>query len=141
MCLSNSPLGKVNNGNSAGTKAGWGDVNVAAASGVSDLWGMPKSRGPPPGLTASKSSNQLVGGAANNTNNSNGWGALGSPRWPSSMAANAQSSWMGSPWLLLRNLTAQVRIITRLGTRSCQLGGCASVNLLTSENRTSKKKS
>lgn len=101
----------MNNGNSAGAKAGWGDANAAAGSGVSDLWGMPKSRGPPPGLTASKSSNQLVGGAANNSNNnSNGWG-LGSPRWPSSMGSNSQNSWMaGSPWLLLKNLTPQVRI-------------------------------
>lgn len=99
-----SPLGKVNNGNSAGSKAGWGDVNPAT-SGVSDLWGMPnKSRGPPPGLTASKSSSQLVA-------NSNGWGSLGSPRWPS--MANSQSPWMGgSPWLLLRNLTPQVIILS-----------------------------
>ena len=110
-----SPLGKVNNGNSAGAKAGWGDVNAAAGSGVSDLWGMPKARGPPPGLTASKSSNQLVGGAANNNNNnSNGWGSLGSPRWPSSMGANSQNSWMGSPCLLYTSPSPRDRTRSRM---------------------------
>lgn len=93
----------MNNGNSTGSKAGWGDVNPAT-SGVSDLWGMPKNRGPPPGLT-NKSSSQLVGSVATTSNG--GWGTSGSLRWPS--MPNAQSSWMsGSPWLLLRNLTPQV---------------------------------
>lgn len=105
LCLS-SPLGKVNNGNSVVSKAGWGDVN-ASAGNVSDLWGMPKSRGPPPGLTTNnKNSGQMAGGAA--SNNSNGWGSLGSPRWPSMV--NSQNSWMGSPWLLLKNLTPQVNM-------------------------------
>lgn len=96
-------LGKVNNGNAGASKTGWGDVNAQA--GASELWGAPKSRGPPPGLTTSKSSGQLVNNPASN---SNGWGAsLGSPRW--SMGGSSQSPWMGSSWLLLRNLTPQVK--------------------------------
>lgn len=103
---SNSPLGKVNNGNSVVSKnAGWGDVNTSSAN-VSDLWAMPKSRGPPPGLTTNNKNSNL-GGGGGNASNSNGWGSLGSPRWPS--MANSQNTWMGSPWLLLRNLTPQVK--------------------------------
>lgn len=97
-------LGKVNNANAGASKTGWGDVS-AQPGAVTDLWGAPKSRGPPPGLTASKSSGQLVSNAASN---SNGWASsLGSPRWS---MGNSQSPWMGSSWLLLRNLTPQVKL-------------------------------
>ncbi|KAK7590071.1 hypothetical protein V9T40_001684 [Parthenolecanium corni] len=94
-------LSKGNNANSGASKPGWGDVS-AQPGAVTDLWGVPKSRGPPPGLTASKSSSQLVNNPASS---SNGWASLGSPRWSMD---NSQSPWMGSSWLLLRNLTPQI---------------------------------
>ncbi|KAI4455914.1 trinucleotide repeat-containing protein [Holotrichia oblita] len=77
------------------TKGTLGDLNTPTAV-TSELWGAPKPRGPPPGLSAKSS---VVNGWATNlgSNSSSSWG--GQRNWtPTS----------GSPWLLLRNLTAQI---------------------------------
>lgn len=77
-----------------------GDLNPTTAV-TSELWGAPK-RGPPPGLSAK-------GGAGAGGGNSlvNGWSSnLSTPSWG---GQRSSGSWSGSsPWLLLRNLTAQV---------------------------------
>lgn len=66
---------------------------------TSELWGVPvskASRGPPPGLGATKSA----------TGASNGWvpgtlsRGISQPSWP--------NNWGHSTWLLLKNLTPQV---------------------------------
>lgn len=87
-----SPPGKLPT-----TKGGLVDLNPTTAV-TSELWGAPKSsRGPPPGLSAKGGS--LVNGWSGNLGNSVPWGA----------SQRSSGSWGGSsPWLLLRNLTAQV---------------------------------
>lgn len=78
------------------SKSSLGDLNPSTAV-TSDLWGAPKSRGPPPGLT-SKGSSSI-----------NGWGSnLGGPN--SAAPYQARSNWT-SQWLLLKNLTAQVSLL------------------------------
>ncbi|KAK9888232.1 hypothetical protein WA026_000500 [Henosepilachna vigintioctopunctata] len=64
---------------------------------TSELWGAPKPRGPPPGLSSKAGS--LV----------NGWSSsIGSPA-PWGNAPQRTSNWIAATqWLLLRNLTAQV---------------------------------
>lgn len=85
----NSPQSKLPN-----AKGGLGgDLNPSTAV-TSELWA-PKSRGPPPGLSA-KSGSTVNGWS---TNISSG---------TSSQWAPQRNNWGGSPWLLLRNLTAQV---------------------------------
>lgn len=77
-------------------KGGLGELNPSTAV-TSELWGAPKSRGPPPGLSAK-------GGSA-----VNGWASnlgAGSAPW-----GPQRGNWSTSPWLLLRNLTAQVKSI------------------------------
>jgi trinucleotide repeat-containing gene 6 protein len=76
------------------SKGGLGDLNPTTAI-TSEPWGAPKSRGPPPGLSAKGGA--LVNGWSSNLTASWGGGQRGS------------GNWGGSPWLLLRNLTAQVR--------------------------------
>lgn len=72
---------------------------TSSVSTTSELWCAPKpSRGPPPGLSAK-------GGSL-----ANGWsgGNLGNMSWGGA-SQRSSGSWGGSsPWLLLRNLTAQV---------------------------------
>ncbi|XP_044759265.1 protein Gawky isoform X3 [Coccinella septempunctata] len=65
---------------------------------TSELWGAPKSRGPPPGL--STKSGSLVNGWSNTIGSSAPWGTN----------QQRSSNWMAatSQWLLLRNLTAQI---------------------------------
>lgn len=78
------------------TKAGLGDLNPAIAV-TSELWGAPKPRGPPPGL--SSKSGPLV----------NGWtNSIGGSSWGSGGQQRATTNWSPTPWLLLRNLTAQI---------------------------------
>ncbi|XP_018569055.1 protein Gawky isoform X3 [Anoplophora glabripennis] len=79
------------------SKGGLVDLNPTTAV-TSELWGAPKSsRGPPPGLSAKGGS--LVNGWSGNLGNSVPWGA----------GQRSSGSWGGSsPWLLLRNLTAQI---------------------------------
>ncbi|KAB0794077.1 hypothetical protein PPYR_13697 [Photinus pyralis] len=75
------------------SKGSLGDPNPSTAV-TSELWGAPKSRGPPPGL-ATKGASGL-----------NGWTiSLGSASWA---AQRSSGNWGSSPWLLLRNLTAQI---------------------------------
>lgn len=75
------------------SKGALGDLNPSTAV-TSELWGAPKSRGPPPGL------------AAKGASTLNGWTTnLGSTSW---VAQRSSGNWGSSPWLLLRNLTAQV---------------------------------
>lgn len=87
-----SPPGKLPT-----TKGGLVDLNPTTAV-TSELWGAPKpSRGPPPGLSAKGGT--LTNGWSGNLGNAVPWG--GSQR--------SSGSWGGSsPWLLLRNLTAQI---------------------------------
>lgn len=76
------------------TKGTLGDLNTPTAV-TSELWGAPKPRGPPPGLSAKSS--VVNGWATNLGSNTTSWGG--------------QRNWApggGSPWLLLRNLTAQI---------------------------------
>lgn len=74
-----------------------GDLNPSTAV-TSELWGAPKSRGPPPGLSAKGGSTV------------NGWSTnIGSGT--TSQWAPQRNNWGGSPWLLLRNLTAQVIVL------------------------------
>ncbi|XP_015838344.1 protein Gawky isoform X3 [Tribolium castaneum] len=73
------------------SKSGLGELNPTTAV-TSELWAAPKSRGPPPGLSAK-------GGAL-----VNGWSSAAS--WGGGQRGSG--SWGGSPWLLLRNLTAQI---------------------------------
>lgn len=73
---------------------GLGDLNPTTAV-TSELWGAPKPRGPPPGLSAKGAA--LV----------NGWSNLSGASWGGS-GQRSSGSWSTSPWLLLRNLTAQI---------------------------------
>lgn len=75
---------------------GVGDLNPTTAV-TSELWGAPKPRGPPPGLSTKG------GGLVN------GWGTanLSGASWGGS-GQRSSGSWSSSPWLLLRNLTAQI---------------------------------
>ncbi|XP_050301424.1 protein Gawky isoform X2 [Anthonomus grandis grandis] len=88
------------------TKGSLGDLNPGTAV-TSELWGAPKSRGPPPGLSGK-------GGSL-----ANGWtgplGGGGAAPWCGSTNVGQRNSgnWGGSTggtsqWLLLRNLTAQI---------------------------------
>lgn len=88
-----SPLSKV-----ASSKGTWGDSAPPPTAVTSELWGAPmaKSRGPPPGLAKGTSNIGIA---------TNGWSNAGNTR--ASWSSQSGSSW-GSPWLLLRNLTAQV---------------------------------
>ncbi|KAJ8951589.1 hypothetical protein NQ318_020466 [Aromia moschata] len=92
-----SALSRALRGKLPTSKGGLVDLNPTTAV-TSELWGAPKSsRGPPPGLSAK-------GGSI-----ANGWtGNLGNTvPWASSQRSSG--SWGGSsPWLLLRNLTAQI---------------------------------
>lgn len=89
-----SPLNKV-----ASSKGAWGDSAPPPTAVTSELWGAPmaKPRGPPPGLAK---------GSSNIGISANGWSSS-SGRGVTSWSSQPGSSW-GSPWLLLRNLTAQV---------------------------------
>nr|CAD7442204.1 unnamed protein product [Timema bartmani] len=77
------------------TKSTWGEAPPPSTV-TSELWGAPKARGPPPGL-----SNKLGGGGGNN---SNGWGGLGG----GGRSWGLQAGNWGSTWLLLKNLTPQI---------------------------------
>ncbi|CAH0563591.1 unnamed protein product [Brassicogethes aeneus] len=86
----------------AGVKGGLGDLNPSTTV-ASELWGAPpKSRGPPPGLSAK------------NSCLSNGWstGGGGGGAMQYGGGPRSSGSWGGgggsSPWLLLKNLTAQI---------------------------------
>lgn len=90
-----------------------GDLNPTTAV-TAELWGAPKLRGPPPGLSAKSgavSGNGGVGGGTGGANSLvNGWSSnLSTASWG---GQRSSGSWGGStsPWLLLRNLTAQVCI-------------------------------
>lgn len=87
-----SPLSKV-----ASTKGTWGDSAPPPTAVTSELWGAPmaKSRGPPPGLAKGGSNIGIA---------TNGWSNAGNSR----ASWSSQSGTWGSPWLFLRNLTAQV---------------------------------
>ncbi|XP_017786901.1 PREDICTED: protein Gawky isoform X2 [Nicrophorus vespilloides] len=63
----------------------------------SELWGAPK-RGPPPGLST-KSNSVVNGWGSNISSASTGWGGSQRSNWVNSST---------TPWLLLRNLTAQI---------------------------------
>ncbi|XP_022916638.1 protein Gawky [Onthophagus taurus] len=71
-----------------------GDLNTPTAV-TTELWGAPKPRGPPPGLSAKG----INGWSSNLGGNASGpWGGT-------------QRNWCqggGSPWVLLKNLTAQI---------------------------------
>ncbi|KAF5283611.1 hypothetical protein FQR65_LT13817 [Abscondita terminalis] len=75
------------------SKGSLGDLNPSTAV-TSELWAAPKSRGPPPGL-ATKGASTLNGWTIN----------LGSASWATQRSSG---NWGSSPWLLLRNLTAQI---------------------------------
>ncbi|XP_019771364.1 protein Gawky isoform X3 [Dendroctonus ponderosae] len=89
------------------SKGGLGDLNPTTAV-TAELWGAPKSRGPPPGLS-SKS-----GGGGSLTNGWAGQLSGGSAPWggASNPVQRNSGNWGGnvgpSQWLLLRNLTAQI---------------------------------
>lgn len=91
-----SPPGKLPT-----SKASLGDLNPTTAV-TSELWGAPKaSRGPPPGLSAKGSAGVIA----------NGWSGVNSMPWGAGGGQRSSGNWGGSSqWLLLRNLTAQVRI-------------------------------
>lgn len=72
-----------------------GDLNPGTAV-TSELWAAPKSRGPPPGLSA-KTGSLINGWTSNLGSASAAWGAQ-----------RSSGNWGSSSWLLLRNLTAQV---------------------------------
>nr|CAD7569931.1 unnamed protein product [Timema californicum] len=80
------------------TKSTWGEAPPPSTV-TSELWGAPKARGPPPGL-----SNKLGGGGGNN---SNGWGGLGG----GGRSWGLQAGNWGSTWLLLKNLTPQSKYV------------------------------
>lgn len=86
------------------SKNTWGDTAPPPTAVTSELWGAPmtKSRGPPPGLAKGTSNISLA----------NGWSSasVGGGRGVSSWGTQGSTGNWGSPWLLLRNLTAQVRM-------------------------------
>nr|CAI5868467.1 unnamed protein product [Callosobruchus analis] len=90
------------------SKGGLVDLNPSTAV-TSELWGAPKpSRGPPPGLSA-KGGASLANGwsAAASLANAVPWGGAGAG--VAGAGQRGSGSWGGSsPWLLLRNLTAQI---------------------------------
>lgn len=75
-----------------------GDLNPGTAV-TAELWAAPKSRGPPPGLSA-KSGSLINGWTSNLGSTSAAWGAQ-----------RSSGNWGSSSWLLLRNLTAQVFLL------------------------------
>jgi hypothetical protein len=126
-CLLCSPLGKL-----GGSKGTWGEAPPPTVV-TSELWGAPmgKSRGPPPGLSNKNApGNAGAGGAVSSGgggNSSNGWsnaavsgggasGVAGSAAGGSGRSSSwgiqgsAAATW-GSTWLLLKNLTPQVKIM------------------------------
>ena len=77
--------------------------NPAVTSAASELWGAKRPAGPPPGLSK--------GGGGGGVNTINGWNSNissaatgGGGGW----GQPPRNNWNASPWLLLRNLTAQV---------------------------------
>ncbi|XP_060522556.1 protein Gawky isoform X3 [Cylas formicarius] len=89
------------------SKGGLADLNPSMAI-TSELWGAPKSRGPPPGLSGK-------GGGGGGAPLANGWSSniAGSVPWGGASGSAAQrnsGNWgvSQSQWLLLRNLTAQI---------------------------------
>ncbi|KAF7266603.1 hypothetical protein GWI33_020105 [Rhynchophorus ferrugineus] len=86
------------------TKGGLGDLNPGTAV-TSELWGAPKSRGPPPGLSGKGGGGTLANGWSTQLSGSSWGGSAGA-------AQRNSGSWGGasgtSQWLLLRNLTAQI---------------------------------
>lgn len=96
-----SPLGKL-----GVAKNTWGEAPPPNTVS-NELWSVPKSRGPPPGLSSKIATNPGNGGVGGS---SNGWGSLGG-RWGGGGGGpqQSQSSW-GSTWLLLKNLTPQVSV-------------------------------
>lgn len=91
-------------GKLGGSKNTWGDAPPPTTV-TSELWGAPmvKSRGPPPGLSNKGGANSA--GTAAGGNSANGWGTISAR----SSSWGIQSSSWGSTWLLLKNLTPQVR--------------------------------
>ncbi|XP_072152180.1 protein Gawky isoform X2 [Bemisia tabaci] len=104
------PLAKLG---TTGKTTSWGDAQPPTVV-TSELWGAPKSRGPPPGLSSK------TGSAQNSGSSSNGWTA--GSNWSSGAHSGSSSQWpSSSSWLLLRNLTAQIDGST-LKTLCCQHG-------------------
>ncbi|XP_058815312.1 protein Gawky-like [Topomyia yanbarensis] len=103
-------------------KNAWPDsISSTATSTSSDLWGTPMgkpTRGPPPGLGASKNS---VAAA-------NGWTGGGGGQRSGSMNNWPSGNGWGSSWLLLKNLTPQIDGAT-LRTLCMQHGPLQSLQL------------
>ncbi|GJQ80904.1 hypothetical protein Trydic_g4721 [Trypoxylus dichotomus] len=97
------------------TKGTLGDLNTPTAV-TSELWGAPKPRGPPPGISAKSS--VVNGWGTNLSNSTSSWG--GQRNWAPTN---------GSPWLLLRNLTAQQIDGSTLRTLCVQHGPLQSFHL------------